>query len=340
MNFKTLTKYLLLWAFIPALLLSSCTDEDEIITPSADQTFGIRHDKSLSEYESAGANEGSYTTTAYPDFSSVVHFNYSIDGSNQRDYVASGTLISNQWVLTAGHNFYVAEEQKTPAPAAGVRVLVGNDPNNPSATYEVEELVFHPTWLDQGDGFVNGNDLCLVKLKTPITNVTVAPLYTSSTETIGSGVWFCGYGDYSQVQGQNADALSKKHALENILDRKNSGISTTNGNTTYTGGLLAFDFDNPEETINSLGDDLVNEDEDRLGAGTSDATCQILEGTTITGDSGGPLFVKDGSTWKVAGVLSGGAAEPIANHQDSNYGDISIFTRVFTAIDWINTVVQ
>ena len=65
---------------------------------------------------------------------------------------------------------------------------------------------------------------------------------------------------------------------------------------TYGGGLLAYDFDNSEETINSLGDDLNNADEQALGGGTSSSECLDLEGATITGDSGEPLFVKDADT--------------------------------------------
>ncbi|HAA14908.1 MAG TPA: trypsin, partial [Cytophagales bacterium] len=61
---------------------------------------------------------------------------------------------------------------------------------------------------------------------------------------------------------------------------------------------------------------------------------------TVQGDSGGPLFVRNGDQWEVAGVLSGGASDPVPNWRDGDYGDISIYTRVSTAIDWINSVIQ
>lgn len=324
-------------AFLSFLIIGqfSCTKE-QIISPNADRTFGIRHDKDLAQYEALALNTGS----DFPNFSSVVCFKYSLNGSNNQEYIGSGTLIAENWILTAGHNFYVAEEQKEPAKIEGITVIIGNNPNTPDKTYEVAELVFHPTWLTQNTDFMKANDLCLVRLKTPITDLTPIELYSDSTETIGSKVWFCGFGDYTRLEGQEPELMSNKHAIENILDRKIDGITTSINGTTYNGGLLAYDFDNPAETINSLGDGVVNTDEALLGAGTSAASPLDFEGATVQGDSGGPLFVKDGNTWKVAGVLSGGASEAIPNHHDASYGDISIFIRVSTAKDWILDAIQ
>jgi secreted trypsin-like serine protease len=89
-----------------------------------------------------------------------------------------------------------------------------------------------------------------------------------------------------------------------------------------------------------VGDDFVGTDEADLGSGDSDAQALDLEGTSVEGDSGGPLFIKIGNQWVLAGVLSGGADAPIEDFEDSSYGDISIFTRVSSYIDWINSVIQ
>lgn len=326
--------YFLLGMILFQLISISC-EEDETIQLSEEITFGIRHDRSLSDYEALATRTGDV-----PDFSSVVCFSYSLDGSDNYEFVASGTLIDEQWILTAGHNFFVQEEQSAPAPIDGIQVLVGNNPNAPNRTYTVEEIVFHPTWTIVNNDFLGANDLCLVKLNAPITDLTPIDLFASNEEPIGEKVWFCGFGDYSNLEGQDPDLLSKKHALENILDRKNDGIITSVDGVDYSGGLLAFDFDHPSAITNSLGDDIINEDEALLGVGTSQATALDFEATTVQGDSGGPLFVKDGDTWKLAGVLSGGASEPIDDHEDGSYGDISIFIRVSTHIDWIKSVVE
>ncbi|MEM1327670.1 MAG: trypsin-like serine protease [Bacteroidota bacterium] len=317
------------------LLVFTACEEDELIIPDENRTFGIRHDRSLAEYEALVTS----TNKNLPDFSSVFSFQYSLDGSNNQEFTATGTLIDDNWILTAGHNFFVSDEQDSPAPIRGITILQGNDPNTPDASYEVAELVFHPTWL-VADDFFNGNDLCLVKLKTPITDITPATLFTKSNESLGDLVWFCGFGDYSKLDGQDIDLLSKKHASENRLDRKVNGITTTFSGINYEGGLLAFDFDHPLGSINTLGDEIINEEEQLLGAGNSTAEALDFEGTTVQGDSGGPLFLKDGNTWKVAGVLSGGVSDPVAEHEDGSYGDISVFARVSQHIDWIRSVVR
>lgn len=321
-------------------ILSSCNKDDEKEDDkkaTVTTTFGIRHDKRLSDYEAVITSGGN----DLPNFNAVVFFEYSLDGSNNREFTATGTLIKENWILTAAHNFFVADEQSSPATASGIQVLVGNDPNSPTKTISVEKIELFPTWVSSPNSdFRTANDLCLVKLSSPITDIQPVELFRNNTEAIGSMVWFCGFGDYSKQAGQDPNKISKKHAIANILDRKKEGIETRINNITYTGGLLAMDFDHPDGSINTLGDAVKNADEIFLGDGDSSPTALELEGSTVEGDSGGPLFVKDGNTWKLAGVLFGGAADPIANHKDSSYGDISIFTRVSQHITWIDSVVN
>lgn len=323
----------LLFAFL--VLAISCSDEDSL-DQNHEITFGIRHDRSLSEYENIAAK----SDPSLPDFNSVVFFEYSLDGSEERDFIASGVIIDEEWILTAGHNFFDAEEQQVPAPISGIIIKIGNDPNYPIATYRVTELVFHPTWLLKYQDINHANDLCLVKVSKAITEVSPVKIINEENEIINSIVWHCGFGDYSERVGQNSDLFSKKHAIENILDRIQGGFQTSYNGQYYFGGLLAFDFDNPDGNINTLGDDIINEDEGYLGSGSSLPNALDFEGTTVTGDSGGPLFILDSGSWKVAGILLGGASDPIQDHIDGNYGDISIYTRVSTSFDWIQSVVK
>lgn len=323
------------------LVFSACTPNEELESPDGTRiTFGIRHDKTLEAYERIATNQAPYNSVDFPDFSPVVNFTYSLDGSRNYDYVASGVLVAPNWILTAGHNFFTSDEQKSPAPVTGIVVNFGNNPDKPTQTIRVAELVFHPTWLSDDDVFGNANDFCLVKLVQPITGIKPATLYESAEEPIGGTVWFCGFGDYSQQPGQNPNDYSKKHALENKLDRKVTGItSRTASGEIYRGGLVAFDFDSPDGLVNTLGDDFISPDEPLLGGGTSEAFAQPWEGGTVEGDSGGPLFIRINNQWVVIGILSGGADEPLKNYVDGDYGDISIFSRVSTSMSWIRTVI-
>ena len=300
------------------------------ITP----TFGIRHDKTLADYEAIVTATGDY-----PNFGAVIFFAY--EDSNDAPFTASGVLINDNWILTASHNFYT-NDQTTPVVAGDIKAYVGNDPNNYDQERTISSVVFHPTWLSEEADIFGGNDLCLVKLSTPFTDITPAVLFTQDSEQIGSQIWFAGFGDYSQQTDPPSNLDSKKHAYQNVLDRKTNDRPTTINGTTYQGGHLAYDFDNPAGTVNSLGDDYFGDDEMELfpAGGTSSATLLEYEAATVTGDSGGPIFIKDGNVWKVAGVLSGGLDMPIVGQETSQYGDISLFTRTFPMLTWIQTTIQ
>lgn len=320
--------------FVSLLAFTAC-ERTEIIEPDAERTFGIRHDRSLADYEQIAAE----TNPDRPDFGSVVCIVYSEDGD---EFVASGVLIDPNWVLTAGHNFYIEGEQDGPAQAATIDVLFGNDPNDPVVVHEVDELVFHPTWISANDDFLNGNDLCLVHLRESVTEFAPTDIYRDNDEAIGELIWFAGFGDYAELVGQDPDLFSRKHAMANILDRKTNGLQTSIDGLNYDGGLLAFDFDHPDGTTNSLGDDFAATDERLLGSGDSSPMCLAYEGTTVQGDSGGPLYALDRSgEWRVAGILSGGANEPLAyDTEDGSYGDISVYIRLANLTSWIDSVIE
>jgi V8-like Glu-specific endopeptidase len=321
---------LLLYIF--PLVFLSCEIEDDIL-PDFETTFGIRHDKTLTQYE----NLVSGNNSELPDFEPVVFFEYAINGN---DFVATGVLITPNWILTAGHNFFDKNDQSSPTPTEDINVIVGNDPNSPESILSVNQLVFHPTWINSSQDYIDANDLCLVKLASPYLGVAPANLFTSNTEVIGSTIWHSGFGDYTEQPGQDEALHPKKHAIENILDRKISGLNTSDGIDIYVGGLLAIDFDSPNQNVNSLGDDILNDEESLLGTGSSSLTATEFEGMAVPGDSGGPLFVKNGNAWEVAGILSGAVAEPFTGYKDWNYGGISIFIRVSSSLDWINEVIQ
>lgn len=329
--------------YLFCFFLISCGVTDDVLEPSVDpeviETFGIRHDKTLWQYEKIASNEAPFNTGDYPDFSSVVSLE--MDISKNDVGICSGVLIAPNWVLTAGHCVYDYDTDKSPMAASKIKVNVGNDPENPIQTVNVQQIFLAPSWLAKGDFFVYGNDLCLLKLASPITKIPMATLnYDTSSEKVNAELWFSGFGDYSQQKGQNADVFSKKHAYQNILDRVKEGLGHFISNETYTGGMLAFDFDDPAGLVNTLGDSYANEEERSLGEGSSQNVCLTWEGGTVEGDSGGPIFMKINNKWVVIGILNGGVTEPLKGIKDSGYGDISTFTKCSSHANWIKSILS
>lgn len=305
---------------------------------SSPQTFGIRNDRKLSDYEVIATNTAPYNTDEFPDFQSVVSIHVA-DGKDV--FIGSGVLVNSQWILTAAHNFILPEETKELPRLSDVSILLGNDPNRPSKTIRVSQIIVHPHWTSSDGGFEKGTDLALVKLATPITDVTPAVVnFDLNGEKDKAFTWSCGFGDYSQQAGQNRDDYSKKHAMVNVLDRIVNGFTTTIAGTTYNGGLLAFDFDAPDGKYNTLGDNIANEQERTLGTGNSAPEALEMEGGTVQGDSGGPIFIKINGVWKVCGLLHGGVDDVRAGHKDSSYGDISIYCRTASAATWIQSTIK
>lgn len=304
-----------------------------------DETFGIIKDFGLEPYEAAARNEGAYSIMEVPNFGSVVCLSYSNKNKYSPDFVATGTLISSEWILTAGHNFFDSNEQKKPTPIGSVRVFLGNDPNSPEKELSIDRMVFHPTYLENDDVFAYGNDLCLLHLSTPVLNATFSSVnYSIDLDKVGSDVWGAGFGDYTESIFHTGGEYSKKHAFQNVLDRVVKGINSSSGGKNYEGGLLGFDFDSPMGNSNTLGDDFIGEDEKLLGEGNSSPETKDLEAGTVQGDSGSPLFAKLNGEWRVIGVLSGGASDATPNYKEGNYGDISFYIRTSIHASWIKSV--
>jgi hypothetical protein len=108
--------------------------------------------------------------------------------------------------LSAGHCFFDPAKDTAPTSIDKLSILVGADPNNPIETRKVSAL--YSTKLVDGGFYKYGNDIALIKLASPITSVTPAAVnFTMDAETIGSIVWYAGYGDYSaQVDRMLANA--------------------------------------------------------------------------------------------------------------------------------------
>ena len=69
---KYINRYLLL---VFVIIFISCSDDEDIIQPNEDTTYGIRHDRSLTDYENAAAS----TNQNLPDLASAANLLSSLE---------------------------------------------------------------------------------------------------------------------------------------------------------------------------------------------------------------------------------------------------------------------
>jgi hypothetical protein len=175
-------------------------------------------------------------------------------------------------------------------------------------SYSSAQMVVNPGW--NGNAF-NGYDFALVRLSSPVLGVIPASLYTGSSE-VGQIGTFVGYGFTGPGLSGWTTLDNQKRAFQNVID----------GNFGNPAVLLGSDFDNPNNPAdNDFGDP------DPLA----------LEGCVAPGDSGGGVFVFDGSHAYLAGVISFVAARD--GNANADYGDVSGFGRVSAFVPWIYSVV-
>jgi hypothetical protein len=161
----------------------------------------IRADMSDSSYTSLAANSL---------YASVGRFDGTTSSSG---FIASGTLIAPDWVLTAGH---VVDH------ATSLKFTIGGSSYSGSG-------IANPSWT--GDLFA-GYDIGLVHLNSAVANVKPAARYTGSAERyqVGTAV---GYGMTGTGITGSIKFDGKKRAAQNAID------------TLQNSRLFLSDFDNP-----------------------------------------------------------------------------------------------
>lgn len=217
-----------------------------------------------------------------------------------------GALIAPQWVLTAAHTLPMHADLK--------QVVING------AARDVERVVTHPgyrtlpqTLIDQamasGEAMLivvflaSGDDLALIKLKTPVTDVAPVVLYSGSDEA----------GQVAKILGKGATGTGATGHSPNGPNRTDLRRAFNRITSAYD-RWLCYVFDAPPEAL-------------------------PLEGALGNGDSGGPVLVEHDGQWLLAGQGSWKVVQGnVLTARPGRYGQVTCNVRVSHYRDWIQRV--
>jgi hypothetical protein len=218
------------------------------------------------------------------NFPATVTFNTPRDASPW----GVGTLIDPSWVLTAGH---IAEQLQP-----GDRATIGD------VAYEIESIVQYPNWQGVKSWEDVKRDIALVRLRTPVSGITPATLYTGNDE-MGMVLTIVG-------TGQHGTGLTGPVAKDTTMR------AATNRVHKVEGTQLVFRFDAPDES-----------------------GVTPLEGVCGDGDSGGPAYLERDGMIYVVGVGSAQDSRP-AGRKLGRYGVLELYPRVSSFAPWIRATMK
>lgn len=218
---------------------------------------------------------------------------------------ASGVLVDDRWVLTAGHEVAGAK-------VGQYRARIG------ARTCAIDHIVMHPAY--QAKGLGHGVDLALLHLTDACSDIAPAKVYRGHNELHRAAVTV-GYGR----SGAGASIITSpgpvgtKRAGYNIID----AIGGTIDGRILPDNFLIADFDDPEKSeFNRLGDAKPHE----------------LEYCPVGGDSGGGLFIEQDGQWFLACVVSSFTIAINDDLDDGIYGTVIYWTRLSLYAPWIDDV--
>jgi hypothetical protein len=198
-----------------------------------------------------------------------------------------GTLVDPRWILTAGH---IAEQLQPGDPAS-----IGG------TLYEVDSVTQFPNWQGVKTWEDVKRDIALVRLRTPVSGIAPAKLYTGDDE-LGMDLTIVGTGEHGTgLTGPVAKDATMRAATNRVHE--------------VDGTQLVFRFDSPD-----------------------DADVTALEGVAGEGDSGGPAYLERDGEIYIVGVGSAQDSRPTGKKL-GHYGVRELYPRVSSFAAWIRATI-
>ena len=252
-----------------------------------------RHDRDEQQYVDLGND---------PAYAPVVAL---VAGNSQ----ASGTLISPHWVLTAAH---VLDN------ASSATLYVGGATAGDGVIYSSESLLQNPDWSPGSpDPFFQGTDIALIRLSSPVTDITPASRFYGSDERGMVGT-YTGYGQGGDGLQGTTGPWGTKRAGQNIIDAFGMDDDLLDN---VSERIMLSDFDHPDGSTNQWY--------------SADPEPLDLEYLPAPGDSGGGVFVEYQGEQRLAGVKSFVAATA-SDSIEYKYGETVGSIRINQFNHWID----
>jgi len=230
-----------------------------------------------------------------------------------------GVLIAPQWVVTAAHAAPMQMQgMEDEVSVGGVARRIKRVITYPGYKKLPDQLIKEV--LASGDlskvyaFLASSNDIALIELVSPVTDVTPVPLYRGDKEA-GMTVQLVGKG----ATGNGTEGQDPHSSHRTVLRRAFNVIAGADARYVW------YRFDPPPSAL-------------------------PLEGITGSGDSGGPLFIGDGSSRQLVGLASWSQYPP--GHPfwkkwapgrpfvEGLYEEIVYAVRISNYIPWIRSVIS